>query len=118
MSRYLSETPIDQLWRQLGVEILLHAVLYMARSRYISQEKRVDLELPCFVRLPVVFLECYLKLFLCFLDVKKPKHCANRALPWTPRPLATFGIMHMFHAHIIWMSSVLPMSTINLCPMR
>ena len=66
-----------------GCEILFHVVLYMARSWYISQEKVVDLELPCFVRLPLLFLECYLKLVLCFWDVRKPKYYPNRALPWT-----------------------------------
>ena len=32
-----------------------------------------------------------------------------------PRPLATFGIMHMFHAHIISVPSALPMSIFFFC---
>ena len=42
-------------------------------SRYISQEKRVGSDFACFVRLSVVFFECYFKPFLCLLDVEKPK---------------------------------------------
>ena len=56
-----------------GCEILLHVVLYSARSRYISQEKWVGSEFACFVRLSIVFFECFFKPFLCLLDVKKPK---------------------------------------------
>ena len=92
-----------------GCEILLHVILYLARSQYISQEKGVDLEFPCFVRLPVVFFECYLKLLLCFMDVEKPNHFPTRALPWTSQTPRC--IMHMFHAHVIWVPSGLPMST-------
>ena len=84
-------------------------VLYSAGSRYFSQEKGVEPEFPWFVRLPIVFFECYLKLFFCFLDVKKPNHFPKRALPWTLQIPSC--IMRMFHAHMIWVPSALPIST-------
>ena len=41
MDRYLSITPVDQLQQQLGVRF--YSTWYIAGSRYISQEKVVDL---------------------------------------------------------------------------
>ena len=88
-----------------GCEILLHGVLYLARSWYISQEKWVGSEFACFVRLSIVFFKCYFKPFLCLLDIKKPKKflglCPSEPPPWPchgptrgltspPRPPATF----------------------------
>ena len=49
-----------------GCQILLCVVLYSARSWYISQEKWVGSEFACFVRLSIVFFECYFKPFLSF----------------------------------------------------
>ena len=69
-----SVTSVNLLQWKLDMEILLHVVLYLAKSRCISQEKWNDSEFACLVRLSIVFFECYFKPFLCLLDVKKPKY--------------------------------------------
>ena len=53
-----------------GCEILLH----LATSRYISQEKGVESELACFVRLPIVSF----KLFLYFFVRQKSKKISHQ----------------------------------------
>ena len=63
-------------------------VLYSARSRYISQKIWVDSKFACFVRLSIVFLECYFKPFLCLLEVKTK--LISGALPPEPLP----GLCH------------------------
>ena len=101
----------------------------MARSRYISPEKWGGSEFACFVRLSIVFFECYFKPFLCLLDVKKPKHFLG-LLPLSPhlgpamdslgglqnpQDLQLLFALRAFHAHIIWAPSALPMSTFFFC---
>ena len=93
-------------------EILLHVLLCLARSWYISQKKWVDSEFPCFFRLLIVFFECYFKPLL-FFEHGKAKTFSSPGLchgPGPPRPPAAFCPMHMFHANIIQVSSALPMS--------
>ena len=113
-----------------GCEILLHLVLCMARSQYISQEKWVGSESAYFIQLSIVFLffECYFNLLLCLLHVKiqnvfrgfapwtsksaLPRICWGRAYS-TPssRSPAAFRATLVFQAHIIWASLALQMST-------
>ena len=108
----------------------------MARSRYISPEKWGGSEFACFVRLSIVFFECYFKPFLCLLDVKKPKNLGGGTPPPEPPPGPCYGsatgltaargfqtpscfALRAFHAHIVWASPALPMSifffSINPC---
>ena len=90
-------------------EILLHVLLYLARSWYISQEKWVDSEFPCFFRLLIVLFECYFKPLL---NMKKPKHFLHQGSAMDlalPDPQLLFALC-MFHADIIQVSSALPMS--------
>ena len=42
---FLSLRPVGQLRRQLGTEVLLYGVVYKVRSRYISQENQVSLNI-------------------------------------------------------------------------
>ena len=66
----------------------------MARSRYISPEKWGGSEFACFVRLSIVFFECYFKPFLCLLDVKKPKNLGGGTPPPGPPTRALLWICY------------------------
>ena len=82
MGRYLCNSSRPTMMAT-GCQILLCVVLYSARSWYISQEKWVGSEFACFVRLSIVFFECYFKPFLCLFNVKKPKKILG---PCPPKP--------------------------------
>ena len=103
--------------RTTGCEILFYMVLYLTRSQYISQEKWVGYEFACFVKLSIVFFECYFKPFLCFFTFSgvlthEPSKglCQEPIGGLTVRPPAAF-CASLFYAHIIWALLVLPMST-------
>ena len=121
-----------------GWEILLHVVLYSARSRYISQEKWVGSEFACFVKtINIIFVNVIMRSFYVFGMLKRQTIFkgfspwnSKKALPWTRRwkltapppphppfpirPSAAFCATLMFHAPIIWAPLALPKSTFFL----
>ena len=92
---------------ETGREILLR-VLYSAWSQCPSQEKWVDSEFACFVRLSIVFFECYFKLFLCLLE--KAKKFSPPGFCHEPRPAAAFCAVCVWCSYNLG-TSTLPMST-------
>ena len=121
-----------------GWEILLHVVLYSARSRYISQEKWVGSEFACFVKaINIIFVNVIMRSFYVFGMLKSQTIFkgfspwnSKKALPWTRRwkltapppphppfpirPSAAFCATLVFHAPIIWAPLALPKSTFFL----
>ena len=96
-----------------GFEILLHVVLYLATSWYISQEKWFGFEFACFVRLSIVFFNVNLSFFMSFGHQKAKKfwgalspdpplglyHGLAWGLTINSRPPATFCIMCVSCSH-------------------
>ena len=108
MSRHLFITLVDQLQQLLGSRF--YSTWYYTQAgvrRYISQEEQVGSEFACFVKLSIVFFECYFKPFLCFFTFSgvlthEPSKglCQEPIGGLTARPPAAF-CASLFYAHII-----------------
>ena len=83
MGTYLSLTPVDKLRQQMGVRF--YSTWYYIRPEVVTLAKKsgLALNLHAFSGYQWYFLKCFLKQFLCLLDVKKPK---KNFCPSTPEP--------------------------------
>ena len=102
--------------RATGKEILLHVVLYLARSWFISQEKWVDSEFACYIN--IIFVNVMLSHFYVFWTSKSQKnfplglcHGPAERLTATLRAPCALCTMHMFHAQLILAPPALQMLT-------
>ena len=110
MSRYLSETPIDQLWRQLGVKFYSMWCYIWPGVSILARKKWLTLNFHALLGYHYYFLSVTWSWFYVSGMSESQNITPTGLCHGPPRPLATFGIMHMFHAHIISVPSALPMS--------